>query len=354
MHLDRRLGDLRARLQQQGIEAMLVSQPENRRYLSGFTGSAGYLIITPRDAILATDFRYVEQSQRETSGYTFHQISGEPTTWLPIVLAGLGISELAFEADDLTISRYDKFNKAATALGIKLSATQRLMENLRFIKEPGEIALITEAVAIADAAMEHAADILRPGLSELALAWEIESHMRSHGSETLPFEVIVAAGPNAALPHARPSDRPIGSGEPVVIDIGARVGGYASDLTRTLCAGRPGAKFKAIYDIVLRAQTTAENGIIAGMTGHGADHLARHLIAEAGYGEYFGHGLGHGLGLLTHEEPRLGPNSPDVLQNDMVFTVEPGIYVPGWGGVRIEDTVVMKNEKVSVLSRSRK
>lgn len=350
----KRLGALRKKMAQLDIEALLVSQPENRRYLSGFTGSAGYLIITAGAAVLATDFRYVEQAGRQAPDFKLCQISGEASVWLPKILAEISFQELAFEADDLSVSRYDKLKEGTAGLGIGLTATRRLVEDLRRRKEPGEIELIGRAVTLADEAMAYATDILRPGLTELELGWEIESHLRTHGSEALPFEVIIAAGPNAALPHARPSNRPIGRGESVVIDIGARVEGYVSDLTRTLCVGKPGVEFQKIYDTVLRAQARAEENITAGMTGHAADHLARSVIAASGYGECFGHGLGHGLGLVAHEEPRLGPGSPDLLQNNMVFTVEPGIYLPGWGGVRIEDTVMLKNGKIIILSRSRK
>ncbi|MCL2150526.1 MAG: aminopeptidase P family protein, partial [Dehalococcoidia bacterium] len=319
-----------------------------------FTGSAGYLIITPCAAILATDSRYVEQAERQAPGFELRQIAGEAATWLPQVLLELGIQELVFEADDLRVSQYDQIKDIFARLGTKLISSRGLVEKLRALKEPEEVELITQAASLADAAMEHAARVLKPGLSELDLGWEIESYLRSHGSEALPFEVIAAAGPNAALPHAHPSERPIGPGEPVVIDIGACIGGYASDLTRTLCAGRPTAELKKIYALVLRAQENAEAMISAGTTGSEADGFARSIIAEANYGGHFGHGLGHGLGLLTHEEPRLGPGSQDTLQDNMVFTIEPGIYVPGWGGVRLEDTVVMKNGRITPLSRSRK
>jgi len=354
MNTLKRLATLHTSMTQQGLEAILITQAENRYYLSGFTGSAGYLIITTNAAILATDFRYVEQVGRQAPDYDLRQITGDVATWLPLILAELNIKELAFEAEDLTVSRHNKLQDSTRHLGIKLVATGNIVEKLRTIKEPGEIELITRAVALADAAMDYAASIIQPGLTELALGWEIESFMRTNGSEALPFEVIVAAGPNSSLPHAQPSDRPIGPGEPIVIDIGARIGGYASDLTRTLSAGQPEAELKNIYDIVLQAQVSAEEKITAGKTGHEADSFAREIITRAGYGDNFGHGLGHGLGLVTHEEPRLGPNSTDQLQDNMVFTIEPGIYIPGWGGVRIEDTVVMKDGKISILSRARK
>ena len=191
-------------------------------------------------------------------------------------------------------------------------------------------------------------------MTEKEVAWEIERFMREHQSQSVPFEVLVQSGPNSALPHAQPSDRKIGPGEPVVMDIGAKVEGYASDLTRTVCVGKPDAQFKKVYDTVLAAQLAAVALIKEGMTGEHADSLARIVIKEAGHGDAFGHSLGHGVGLAVHEAPRLGPNSTDVLKNSMIFSIEPGIYLPGWGGVRIEDLATLENGRIRVLSAAPK
>ncbi|MFC1915025.1 M24 family metallopeptidase, partial [Chloroflexota bacterium] len=195
---------------------------------------------------------------------------------------------------------------------------------------------------------------LRSGMSEKEVSWEMESYLREHGSEAIPFDIIVASGPNSALPHAKPSTRVIESGEPVLIDIGAKVEGYSSDLSRTICAGSPDSTFSKVYQAVLAAQSAAITQIEEGMTGEQADSFARTVIARAGYGDAFGHSLGHGIGLAPHESPRLGPNSTDELASGMVFTIEPGIYLPGWGGVRIEDTVVMENGKIKLISKAGK
>jgi len=195
---------------------------------------------------------------------------------------------------------------------------------------------------------------LRAGMTENQLAWEIEKYMRENGSQTVPFEIIVAAGPNSALPHAKPSDYVIKPGEPIVIDIGSKYEYYGSDLTRTFVLGDPDDTFRKVYGTVLQAQLTAISKIKAGMTGAEADAVARSIITRAGYGEAFGHSLGHGIGLVTHENPRLGLNSMDLLTNGMVFTIEPGIYVSGWGGVRIEDDVVMEDSRLKVISNAKK
>jgi Xaa-Pro aminopeptidase len=214
--------------------------------------------------------------------------------------------------------------------------------------------LITRAAEISDKAFQHIEEVIRTGMSEKEIGWEIEKFMRENGSQPLPFEIIVASGPNAALPHAKPSSRTIQSGEPVLFDIGARIDGYSSDLSRTICLGAPDDNFKKVYDIVLGAQLTAIAIIKESMTGEQSDNLARTVIKEAGYGEAFGHALGHGVGLVAHEAPRLGPGSTEILTSGMVFTVEPGIYIPGWGGVRIEDLVVMESGKIKVISKARK
>jgi Xaa-Pro aminopeptidase len=229
-----------------------------------------------------------------------------------------------------------------------------LVESLRIIKESEEIEFIAKAAEIVDNAFQHIEDIIRIGMSEKEVAWEVEKFMRENGSQKIPFDIIVASGPNSALPHAKPSQRTIQSGEPVLLDIGARIEGYCSDLSRTICLGNPDDIFKKVYDIVLGAQLAALAIIKDGMTGEQVDSLARTVIKQADYGEAFGHALGHGVGLAAHELPRLGPGSTELINANMVFTVEPGVYLPGWGGVRIEDLVVMEDSKVRVISRARK
>ena len=351
-----RLQKLRTSAAEERFDALLVSQPENRRYLSGFTGSSGWLLVSKQKAILATDFRYVEQAKGESPDYEIVQTKGELHDWLPGLISDSGWNRLGFEANYISYDSHHKLRQAIETkhVDLELVPTTGLVEELRAIKEPGELEFITKAVALADAALEQAKAIIRPGITEKEAAWEIEKLLRQEGSEGIAFEIIVASGPNSALPHARPTERTIQSGEPVLIDMGARFNGYCSDLSRTLFFGQADNTLRRIYDIVLRAQTAAIEGVEAGMDAAQADRLARRTIEQAGYGDAFGHGLGHGVGLAVHESPRLGFNSSDSLADGMVFTIEPGIYLVGQGGIRIEDMAVLENGKARVLTGARK
>ena len=351
-----RLQKLRQSLAQQELDAFIVSQPENRRYLSGFTGSAGWLLISASNAFLAVDFRYVEQAKKEAPDFDVIHVKGDLANWLPNLASDSGFKKVGFEADDVPLAIYQQLCKAAgdNDRQIQLFPTSGLVESVRAVKEPEEIELITEAVKLADAAFDHAKSAICPGVSEKEVAWALERFLRESGSEPMPFDIIVASGPNAALPHAKPSEKVILENESVVIDLGARVNGYCSDLSRTFFLGGEDKTFSKIYDIVLGAQLTALAAIASGISGDQADRLARAVVEQAGYSDAFGHGLGHGVGLGAHESPRLGPGSSDLLVDGMVFTVEPGIYIAGWGGVRIEDTVVMENGKVRALTRAEK
>lgn len=356
MKIGDRIRKLRQKLIEQEIDGILVSQPENRYYLSGFDGSAGFLLITPQNTILATDFRYIEQARTQAPDYEIFQITNDIAGRFPELIAGLNLGRLGFEAGHISFALHrqltDILNKVKSQL--ELVPTDGLVESLRVVKEPEEIKLITKAVEIVDSALEYIEGIIHIGMSEKEVAWEIEKFLREEGSQTIPFDIIVASGPNSALPHAKPSQRAIHYGEPVVIDIGARVGGYSSDLTRTIYLGNRDDTFNKVYDTVLRAQLEAIALITEGMSGDLADSLARTIIEQAGYGEAFGHGLGHGIGLASHEQPRLGPKSSEIVTSGMVFTIEPGIYLAGWGGVRIEDTVVMESGKIRVISKARR
>ena len=351
-----RLQKLRASIAEKGLDALLISQLENVRYLSGFTGSSGWLLISKKEHILATDFRYVEQAKGESPDFQVFQTKRELRDWFPGLVSDLGWRKLGFEASSVSYDGHYKLSEAIRTgqASLELVPTTGLVEHLRSVKEPGELALITKAVELGDAVFKQAKAIIHPGITEKEAAWEIEKCFREEGSEGVAFEIIVASGPNAALPHARPSERAIASGEPVVIDMGARIGGYCSDLTRTLFLGEASKAMGRIYDIVLKAQTAAIEGVQSSMEAAHADQLARGVIEQAGYGESFGHGLGHGVGLAVHELPTVGPASTGSLADGMIFTIEPGIYLPGQGGIRIEDIVVLENGRARVLTGAEK
>jgi Xaa-Pro aminopeptidase len=350
-----RLRKLRKLITEKGLDSLLVSQPDNLRYLSGFTGS-GWLLISGRDAVLALDFLYLEQAKGESPDLEIIQIKQELHNWLPGLVFDLGWHKLGFEANLISYDSYQKLSEAIRAkqVNLELVPTTGIVEQLRSTKEPEELILITKAVELADAALEQAKAIIRPGVTEKEAAWEIEKNLRQKGSEGVPFEIIVASGPNSALPHARPTEKTICSGEPVLIDIGARIDGYCSDLSRTLFLGRANKTFQRIYGIVHQAQAIAIERVRSEMAASQAEQLSRSVIEQAGYGDAFGHGLGHGVGLAVHEFPRIGLSSSDPLVDGMVFTIEPGIYLAGQGGVRIEDMVVLENGKARVLTKATK
>lgn len=340
-----RLARLRTLMAEQQVEALLVTGEANRRYLSGFTGSAGALLITPDDALLLTDARYVEQAAQQAPH--FRVVPVTHTTYGRTVAEEArkrGVRRIAFEAHRLTYAAYSAYREALPE-GVELvplgTGGMGLVERLRVVKDDGELALIRKAAAIVDAAFEHILSVLRPGLTEREVAWELEAFMRKQGAERAAFPIIVASGPRSALPHGVASDRVIGKGELVTLDFGAVYQGYCSDLTRTVAVGEPPEELKKIYEIVRQAQERGVAHVKAGMTGKEADALCRDVIAAAGYGEQFGHSTGHGIGLEVHEAPSLSARSEEPLPVGAVVTVEPGIYLPGVGGVRIEDDVVL-------------
>lgn len=347
-----RLEKLRNTLAEQELDAMLVSQPENRRYLSGFTGSAASLIITAKEAILATDFRYYEQMAREAPDFQLAKIKARFEDLLPELMSDLGIRRLGFESEHVTVHQLDLWRQATD--NVEWVPQRQTVEKIRAVKEEGELEALRRSVALTDAALAHLLGVLEPGMTEQNAAWEIESYMRTHGASKVAFTLIVAAGPNGAMPHASASSHPIAEGEPIVIDIGCVVDGYCSDMTRTICLGKPDPRYLDVWQIVRNAQETAEATIRAGMTGIEADASARQVIQRAGYGDQFGHGLGHGVGLAVHEMPAASPRVDNVLQAGMVLTVEPGIYLPGEFGVRIEDMVIIREDGVEVLTQSPK
>lgn len=355
---EKRIQRLRQVLRSEGLDSLIITQPSNSLYLSGFGPSvqpdeiASALLITEEDAILLTGFLYQEQAEREAPDFRLYEVEMRKEGAIPRALfhlaIELGIQRLGFEAQHLTFARYEEWREGLD--GLELVPTKGLVEGLRAVKDGGEIEVIRKAVALADQALAHIRGYIQPGLTEKEVAWEAEAYMRSRGAEKVAFDLIVASGPHGSMPHASTSERPIREGEPIIVDLGARVEGYHSDLTRTLWLGKPDPRFGEIYHLVLKAQRAAEEGIRAGMLGKEADALARQVIEKAGYEDEFGHGLGHGVGLAVHERPSMAKESEEELLPGMVVTVEPGIYIPGWGGVRIEDMVVIGQDGVEILT----
>ena len=381
---ERRFERLRDRLRDQQLDAFLVTNPENRRYLSGFTGhdsgadSAGALIVTPSEVVLITDGRYLEQAEREAPGLRLVKREGEFAPVAARTLRELGARRVGFEATHVTVALRDdlaealaKPESAAKGAGeamsagedqdkevtppVALVATRKVVEPLRAVKDEAEQAAIERAVAITDETFAYLCGWLKQGMTEKQVAQEIERYMREKGAEGVAFAPIVASGPNSSLPHAVPTDRVLEMGEPITIDMGAKYAGYCADLTRTVCLGEPSADTQAIYDAVLAAQEAAEKGLRPGLNGQQADALARDTLTARGYGEQFLHSLGHGLGLEIHENPRLSKfGAEHSLEPGMAVTIEPGVYVAGQGGVRIEDTAIVTDDGVRVLSQSHK
>ncbi|MBE3593553.1 MAG: aminopeptidase P family protein [Candidatus Carbobacillus altaicus] len=339
-------------LKEEGIEALFVTSPANRRYLTGFTGSSGMVLLTETETYLFTDFRYTEQAMQEAPEVEVVESSHSPWDTIAEKLKHLGISRVGFEREHVTVEMYDALPKGD---GLQWIGTTHLVgRKLRPYKSPEEIAKIKRACALADEAFMHILSLIAPGVTERELALELKWFMEKHGADGTSFETIVASGDRGALPHGVASNKKIRAGELITFDFGALLDGYVSDITRTVAVGQVDQALLTIYDTVLRAQERALAGIRAGVRAREIDQLARSLIEEAGYGERFGHSTGHGLGLEVHEWPVLSGRSEAVLEDGMVVTVEPGIYVPGLGGVRIEDDVLVTQDGYELLTAAPK
>jgi Xaa-Pro aminopeptidase len=353
-----RIDRLRLQLEDQSLDGLIVSNASNRRYISGFTGSSGMLLVTGRRAVIATDFRYYKQAEIQSPAFRLHKAAGKLEEWLPGLLDEEGSKRIGFESGDVTYALHRQMQVVIDDMPVanrpKLVASGGVVEKLRSTKDSEELAMLQAAIDLGDAALESVVERIEPGWTERQVAWEIERYIHDQGGDGTSFSPIVAAGEWGAMPHAYPRDHAVNKGDGVVIDMGARLEGYCSDLTRTIFVGDPDAKFRAIYEIVHMAQLAAYEMIEPGMSGERAHMLAQSVIDAAGYGENFGHGLGHGIGLQVHEAPRLTKSSDDTLEEGMVFSIEPGIYLPGWGGVRIEDLAVLETGRCRFLSHAHK
>ena len=332
------------------LDGLLLTGLSNIRYPTGFSGSSALLVVSPRDVVLITDFRYQTQVGEEVGD--FARVAIEPSSlWTGLwqQLAQLsGLQVVGFETAHLLHRDFQRLIEGGSRW--QWRPTVDLVETLRERKDESEVALIERAAGVATDALRATLTQVRVAMTEVEVAGILEKALRDAGSEGFPFPSIVASGPRAALPHAHSSSRPIEPGDFLLMDFGAVVGGYCSDVTRTVVVGSASSEQRDVYDVVREANAVASAAVRTGMTGRDADALARDYIDRAGYGAQFGHSLGHGIGLEVHEAPRLARTAEGVLAEGAVVTIEPGIYRPGWGGVRIEDDVVLEADGPRLLT----
>ncbi|WP_342513576.1 Xaa-Pro peptidase family protein [Sporosarcina sp. FSL K6-1522] len=351
-----RITKLRNRFDELKIDGLMINGDWNRRYISGFTGSNGVVLITKDDARFITDYRYFEQATNQTNmdvvlhaehtGHK-HKIYDEVAKQVN----ELGIKQLGFEQQHLNFGNYTKLKGLVNA---ELVPTYDAVENLRMVKSPEEIENIRISSKITDDAFVHVVDIIRPGLTELEVAGELESFIKKNGGMTSTFSPIVASGARASLPHGRASDKVLEKGDMITIDFGTNYNGYWSDISRVVSLGEPREELKEIQQVVLRSFTNCANHLKAGLTDQEVDKYMRDVLIETGYNQYSGTGTGHGIGLEVHEKPLFSVDSEKILLPGMVITIEPGIYLKGIGGARIEDMLLITEEGCEVLSPSTK
>ena len=342
-----------------GLDSLMLTHPPDLAYLSNFTGDDSIGLITPKDFVLVTDFRYKEQAEQEAGWLKINIREGRMADALAKAFAESKAKRIGFEANYATVGQIDAVQKASAeyakehkdAKPPELIPLDNVMSNIRRVKDDNEIDLIRKSVAVAEEAYESIRDAIEVGQTENYIAGQLVFELRSRGASNSSFPVIVAAGPNSSLPHYHPGEALVQKDQPILIDWGALYKGYCSDLTRTIMVGRVSDRMKHVYKVVLEAQLAAINFLRPGVTTHQADRVARDVIEKAGFGQFFGHGLGHGIGREIHELPSLNKNAKDEeMRPGMVVTVEPGIYLPGEGGVRIEDDVLITHSGCEVLS----
>ena len=354
-----RIEKVRTLMNENDIDTLLVSTEENRRYLSGYTGedtqcdeSAGCLFITGHELILATDSRFDMQAADEAENFDVVCYREGLSKTLPDILIRLGSKRMGFESVRISLKQFHEFEDAISSGNIDttLVPTENIVEQVREIKDEEEIDKTREALLLAEEAFERVLQVIQPGMTEKKIAWLLEKEMRESGAEALSFPSIVASGPNSALPHAIPGERKWMKGEPLLFDWGAKLNGYCSDISRTLFLGKADSMFQKVFQTVVDAQRKAIDAIRNGARTQAVDRVAREHIENKGFKGKFGHGLGHGTGLAVHEGPRLSPIKDSILKSGMLVTVEPGIYIPDWGGVRIENQVVVRDKDAEILN----
>lgn len=345
-----RLNKLCQKMADHQLEALLVKSSSNVYYLSGFTGTNAMLFITLNKSYLLTDFRYTEQATNQSPDFEIIREDQEPLRKISEFARGL--KNIGMEEEATSWADYRKTKEILS--GCDLRDASEILRELRQVKDESEIEVLRQAIKITDEAFLSVVDKIKPGVVEAELSLELEITLRRLGASGRSFDYIVASGKRSAMPHGVASTKKINNHELVTLDFGAKYHMYCSDLTRTVFVGQPEAKHREIYHIVLEAQQKAIQELKPGMTGKEVDAIARNVISQAGYRDFFGHGLGHSLGIDIHENPRLNTREQKVLEPGMVVTVEPGIYIPDWGGVRIEDVVLVTNFGAEVLTRAPK
>lgn len=355
--MNNRLTKLREKLREKNIDGAIITGRPNTMYLSGFTGSTSFLLVGMDKAWLVVDFRYTIQAKEQLfEGIeSVEAIQHGDSFYLTLneLASENGIEKIGFEGNSLPHSEYERFNEKIT-FAKSFVNLDKTIDDLRMFKDEDEIQRIQEAVLLGDKVFDHIIKFIKPGIKEIDISAEIEYTMKKLGAKGTSFDSIVAAGARSAMCHASPSDNVIKKGDAIVLDFGVNYRNYCSDMTRTIFVGEPSREMKEIYSIVQRAQLAAIDCLASGIRAFEVDKIARDIIGNAGYGNCFGHGLGHGVGIAIHEDPRLTMKTDDVLLDGMVFTVEPGIYVEGLGGVRIEDMIVLESGKVRNFTKSSK
>ena len=347
-----RINSIRKSLSKSDIDTAFISSKDNIRYYSGFTGTLAFLLITENKSIIVTDSRYTVRAQEESPDYEIYQLkSGD--NWIKNSTNQIKSKVIGFEGNFVSFNMLNQLKERANKDLIWKDYSEQISKE-RVIKSKSEVEKIEAAISISDRAFNAVSKEIEVGMTEKEIAWEIEKEMRILGAESISFDTIVATGLNGSKPHHSPTNKQISNGEAITIDMGAKLNGYCSDLTRTIFIGKPDEKFKKIYNIVLRSQLISIETAKDGMTGEEIDKISRDIISEEGFGEYFGHSLGHGVGLEIHENPGVGPNSKNEITPGMVYTIEPGIYIDGWGGIRIEDMVLMTDNGNKLLSHAEK
>ncbi|MCX7695074.1 MAG: aminopeptidase P family protein [Caloramator sp.] len=349
---EKRLQQFLSKFDELNIDAALVYKDENRNYLSGFTGDDSFLFITREKSYFITDSRYTEQAQNEVVGFEVLEYKPPIHDFIKLLADKHNIKRLGVEEDRMSFADYITYKEKLE--GVEIVKLEQTIEKIRMIKDEEEIKLIETAASIADKAFEHILNYIKPGISEIEVALELEFFMKKMGASALSFPTIVASGNRSSLPHGTASEKIINEGEFITLDFGCIYKGYCSDMTRTIVLGKANEKQKEIYNTVLEANEAALKAVRPGISCFELDKIARDIIVERGYGERFGHGLGHGVGREVHELPYVNFRSKFNLEAGMIITDEPGIYIPGFGGVRIEELVLVTEDGYRVLSKSPK